>query len=159
MEESETAPIRGKAAAQIVPSGDFVYSLVLDQFLQNDCGGIPIDALECQKAAVEPGTQQMRQIRVDSLPLRMLLQCIEYLPAHCNQGSGRTRGSIQSPEQFLPRRFNASLQGYEILLSALSVVRVVSTLELNGIRRKLGCKRFEECGSGVARQSVVRRKS
>src|SRR5918996_5973522 len=66
MEKREAAPVGGEPAAQIVPSGDFVNRFVLDQFLENDRRRIPVDALKCEKAPIEPGPEEMLEVGLDA---------------------------------------------------------------------------------------------
>ena len=69
VEEREAAPVAFQPAAQVAPALHRVHRLVLDQLLQHDRRGAPVDALQAQEAAVEPGAEQVQQVRVDRVPV------------------------------------------------------------------------------------------
>src|SRR5207302_6183034 len=104
------------------PSMDRVHRLVLDQLFEHDRGGAPVDALEAQEAAVEPGAQQVQQVRVGGAPLRVRLEALEQLPAHRHQLGGAARCHVEPAEQLLPCRLDAVLQAAQVLGSGLGLV-------------------------------------
>jgi hypothetical protein len=55
MKESEAAPVRCKAAAQVIPALDLVDCFIGDQLLQHRGRCLPpVYAPELEKAAIEP---------------------------------------------------------------------------------------------------------
>ena len=114
MEEGEAAPVRLEAPAQVAPPLDRVHRLVLDQLLQHDRRGAPVDALETQEPAVEPRAQQVHEVVVDHPPMRMRLHALEELAAHLHQGGGAAGGHVEAAEDLLPRRLDRLLQPREV---------------------------------------------
>jgi hypothetical protein len=110
MKKAETAPVGGEASAQVLPAGDFMHCLVLNELFEHDRRRAPVDALEFQKAAVEPRTEQMREVRIDGRQLRRRFQLARQPPAHIDQCGGGARRDVQPAEQFLARRFDGALQ-------------------------------------------------
>ena len=68
VEEGEAAAILRQPPPQIVPAVDRMHRLVVDQLLEHDRGRAPVDALEHQETAVEPGAEQVQEIGVDRAP-------------------------------------------------------------------------------------------
>ena len=54
MKERETTPVIGKAPAQVIPSPNLVYRLVLNELFQNQRRRLPTDAFDPQEASIEP---------------------------------------------------------------------------------------------------------
>ncbi len=65
MEEGEAAAVGRQAAPQIVPAMDLVDRLVCDQLLQHRGRRLPVDAPQFEKAAIEPGGEQMPEVGVE----------------------------------------------------------------------------------------------
>ena len=70
MEEPETAPIRLQAAPQVAPVEDLVHRFVFDDLFEHEGGGTPVDAPDLEEPAVEPGAEQVEEVRVERLELR-----------------------------------------------------------------------------------------
>ena len=71
MEEGEAAAVGRKAAPQIVPALDLVHRLIGDQLLQHRGRRLPVDPPQFEKAAVEPGGEQMLEVGVEQLQFRL----------------------------------------------------------------------------------------
>ena len=66
MKEGVAAPVhRIDAAAQIVPVADLMHRFIADDLFQNIRGRRPVDPAQHEKAPVEPGGQQMRDVAVE----------------------------------------------------------------------------------------------
>ena len=68
MEKRIAPPIFLEPAPQVVPSLNLMDGFVLDQPFENQRGCSPVDTLEHEEAAVEPGAEQMNQVGVDRGP-------------------------------------------------------------------------------------------
>ncbi len=111
MEEGEAAPVRRlETVAQILPGADLVHGLVADDLLENIGGRRPIDRPQHQKARIEPGGEEMREVGIDAVELSLLLQGAQQLLAHAHQrgGAALARGSaVGSAPGDAARRRNA----------------------------------------------------
>src|SRR6476620_9273456 len=74
MKKAVAAPIRLEAASQITPSLNLVHSLVFNHPLQYDRGLVPVDSLQQQGARIEPGAEQVEEVRIDAGPHGMCVQ-------------------------------------------------------------------------------------
>ena len=154
MEEGEAAAVGGESAPQIVPAGDLVDGFVLDQLLERDRGGIPVDPLEREEAAVEPRAEQVLQVRIDAAPLRPYLELAEHFTPHRNQ-RGRPAGCrIEPAEELLPRCLHAALELDQVLLRGMRVVGLVGGVERLLIGSEFGYEAIEERGLRGVRQGV-----
>ena len=100
---------------QVFPAGDFVDGFVLDQLLEYQCRGAPVDALEPQKAAVEPRAEQVLEVRVDADPIGVCLQLAQQPAPHVDKRRGGARRHVEAAEQFLARRFDGALQRDQVM--------------------------------------------
>ena len=123
MEKGEAAAVGFEAPAQVAPAVDRMHRLVLDQLFEHQGGGAPVDALEAQEAAVEPGAQQVHQVQVDGAPVRVRLEPRQQPPAHLDQRGGAAGGHVEPAEQLLARRLDAVLQAQQVLGRRLGLVR------------------------------------
>ena len=103
MEERVTPPIGLEPPPQIVPPLNLVDRLVLDQALEDDGRGPPVNPLPDQESAVEPRSEQARQVRVDHAAVRVPVEGLEQAPPHVHEHGDPAAGQIEAPEQFLPR--------------------------------------------------------
>ena len=88
MEEAVAAPVgRLEPVAQVVPVPDRVHRLVADDLLEDVRRRRPVDVPEHQEAAVEPGAEQVGEVRVDPPKLRDA----------CGGASGAPRASAPAP--------------------------------------------------------------
>src|SRR5262249_14916482 len=109
MEEGEAAPVtRIEASAQVVPTLDLVYRLVFDDLFQDGCRRLPVYAAQHQKAAIEPGCQQMHEIAIDKSQRR--IGDGEKILAHGDDLGRGARRQVETTEEFLARAFNGALQ-------------------------------------------------
>jgi hypothetical protein len=114
MEEAEAAAVRGlHAPAKVVPALDLVHGLVADDPLQDIGRSGPVDPAQNEKAAVEPGIEEMDEIIVDAGKLRIPAAVLEQVLAHVDQGCRAARGEIEAAEQLLPRRLDSTQQRLE----------------------------------------------
>ena len=68
MKEGVTTPILGfQAPPQLVPVTDLVHRLISDDLAQEARRRRPVDPLEPEKACIEPGRQQVSQVRIQSV--------------------------------------------------------------------------------------------
>ena len=72
MEERIAAAIGFQTPPQIPPSLNLVDGFVLDQALQDDRRRLPVDPLQREKAAVEPRSEQVREVGVDLGAVRVV---------------------------------------------------------------------------------------
>jgi hypothetical protein len=144
VEEGEAAPVGLEPAAQLAPALDGVHRLVLDQLLQHERRGPPVDALEAQEAAVEPLAQQVQQVRVDDAPLGACLQLLQELRAHRYQSRRSARRHVQPPEELPAQRLDRLLQPRQVVRRRIGLVRRCAMADRLGRRRVIACQRFEE---------------
>ena len=71
MKKGEAAPVTAEPPPQIVPTVDLMHRFVFDYFLEDERRRLPIDSLQRQEPAVEPGSQQMLKDRIQRLELGM----------------------------------------------------------------------------------------
>src|SRR6266853_1773419 len=114
MEKRVAAPVGLEPAAQVVPALDLVHGFVLDQLLQHESGGTPVDALQDQESAIEPGTEQIGEVGLDARPMRMLGQAPQQPAPHLQEHADSSGRHVEAPEEFLARRFHGPLQAHEI---------------------------------------------
>src|SRR6267143_4690573 len=104
MEKRVAAAVGLEPAAQVVPALNLVHGFVLDQLLQDQGGSTPVDALQDQEAAVEPGAEQVGEIGLDACPMRMLGQALQQPATHLQQHTDSAGGHVEAPEELLARR-------------------------------------------------------
>ena len=154
MEEGEAAPVLIQTAAQIVPSIDLMHRLIFDQLFQHHGGRAPVDPLQRKEAPVEPGTQQMLQIAVDSLQFRIGAQVTDKKLAHCDNGGGAARREIQAPHQLLARGLDRSGQRLVVFRIRLLVIGGDGLFNLHLIGRHLLIQEIEEIELFLLRERV-----
>ena len=101
VEEPEAAPVRLQAAAQVVPVEHLVYRLVLDDLLQHEGRRAPVDTVQLEESAVEPGAEHVHEVVVHELELRAPGQRGEQGHAHRHDVAGPVRGGVHQPQQGL----------------------------------------------------------
>src|SRR5436309_15410534 len=99
MKECKTPPIIGKTPMQVLPSPDFVDGLVLDELFQNERRCFPTDALDAQKAPVEPRLQHVHHVSIEGLELRMLSEEAAKFGSDRDDRRRPVRYHIQDPKQ------------------------------------------------------------
>jgi hypothetical protein len=104
VEEAEAAPVWCKAAAQVIPALDLVDCFIGDQLFQHRGRGLPVYALEFEEAAIEPGPEQMTQVRVEWFQVRLTAQMSEQILAHGYQRCGAARHHVHAAQQLLAGR-------------------------------------------------------
>ena len=114
---------------------DRVHRLVVDQLLEHERRGVPVDALEAQEAAVEPRAQQVEQVVVEQ---RASAGCsssfFSSTPRISHQRGGAARRHVEAAEQLLARRLGGLLQPR----CRLSVDGVGLVGRRGGLERRLG---------------------
>ena len=113
MKERVTASVGLEPPSEIAPPLNLVDRLVLDEPLQHHRRRSPVDSAEHEEPAVEPASEQVRQVSIDARPLRMRRQRSHQVAPQldeCRRGAG---GQVQAPEQFLSWRFGSRLQSHE----------------------------------------------
>src|SRR5262245_17644967 len=109
MEEGEAAPVtRIEASAQVVPTLDLVYRLVFDDLFQDGCRCLPVYAAQHQKAAIEPGCQQMHEIAINKSQRR--IGDGKEILTHGDDLSRGARCQVEATEEFLARALNSAMQ-------------------------------------------------
>jgi hypothetical protein len=81
MEEAEAAPVGCKTAVQVFPAPDLMDGLMGDQLLQHRGRRLPVYAPEFEKAAIEPGSEEVTQVGVEWLQARLTAQVSEQILA------------------------------------------------------------------------------
>ena len=110
MEKGVAAPVRRiDAAAQIIPIADGVNGLIADDLFQDARGSRPVDALQDEKAAVEPGREEVDKIRIHHAEIIAVVHRVDDLLAHAHKCSGSVGRKIEPAEQFLPQRFGREM--------------------------------------------------
>src|SRR4029077_16167599 len=97
VEEGVAATVwRIDAPPQIIPTPDFVYSLVPDNLFEHDCWRRPVDMAQHQKTTIEPRRKQVDKVSVDrSKIVATMVQRIHQLLAHAHQSSSTARREIE----------------------------------------------------------------
>ena len=111
MKEPEAAPVRRQAALQVLPVEDLVYRLVLDDLLEHESGGVPVDAPDLEEPTVEPGAEQVEEVRVERLELRQIRQSLQQRLAHCEEIGHAVRRGVEKAEQVAARRLGGPREG------------------------------------------------
>jgi hypothetical protein len=124
MEKRIAAAVGLEPAAQVVPALNLVHGLVLDQLFQHQGGSAPVDALQDEEAAVEPGTEQVGEIGLDARPMRMLGQAPQHSAPHLQQHADPAGCHVEAPKELLARRLHRALQAHEIFRGRLFAVGV-----------------------------------
>ena len=111
MEECKATPVHGiEAAAQIVPTFDFMHSFVGDDFFKNGGGRLPVDAAQDEKTAIEPRLQKMLQVAIDGGQIQFGLRRAQEFVAK-RDDLGRSAGrKIETAEKLAPRALGCFLQ-------------------------------------------------
>ena len=105
VEEGVAAPVRRiDAPPQFVPVADLVHRLVADDFFEQRRRRRPVDPAQHQKAAIEPGSEQMHEIAIDNGERRVLLHELQQVGAHRDQRGGAARRAIEPAEQLMTTR-------------------------------------------------------
>jgi hypothetical protein len=81
-----------------------VDGLVGDQLLQHRRRGLPIDPPELEEAAIEPRRQQVTQIGIEGLQVRLAAQVGEQVLAHRHQRRGAALRHVHAAKQLLAGR-------------------------------------------------------
>src|SRR3954449_5693066 len=68
----------------------------------------PSDALHHQKAAIEPGIEEMDEVVLDADQVRVAVPMLNQIFAHTHQRSGAARSQIETAEQLLAGRLHRS---------------------------------------------------
>src|SRR5690348_4847326 len=102
MEEGVAASIeRLHPPAQIIPALDRVNRLILYDPLQDVGRGRPGDALHHQKAAVEPGIEEVDEIILDAGQVQIVAAMLDQIFAHADKRSGAAWREVETPKQLL----------------------------------------------------------
>src|SRR5215471_10140807 len=143
MEKSVTAAIGLQPAAEVAPSMNLMDGLILDQLFQNGGGGVPVNFLEHEEAPIEPGGEQMSQIRRDG-GLRGVRARRQQMAAHLHQPARAAGRHVKPAKQLLPRRLDGALQADQIFRGWILAVSIARTSNLVRIRRKFLHQPVEE---------------
>ena len=111
VKESEAAPIRLEATAQIVPVEDLVHCFVLGDFFEHEGRCSPVDAVQLEEPAVEPGTEHANEIIVHHLELRAPGQCVEQGRAHREDVARSVRSGIHQVQELMTPRLGRRPEG------------------------------------------------
>ena len=103
MEECVAATVGFEAPAQVVPPLDLMYRLVLNQALEDDRRCLPVDSLQRQEAAVEPGAKQVCEVVVYRRAIGMIRERLQKAPAQVDESDRPARCHVPSAEKLLPR--------------------------------------------------------
>ena len=110
VEEGVAAPVRRvDAPAQVVPAVDAMHRFVTDDPFQDARGRRPVDAPQDQKAAVEPGGEEMDEIRIHDAEIVAMIHGVDDLLAHMHERGGAVGREVKPAEQFLPQRFGSEM--------------------------------------------------
>ena len=137
MEERIAAAIRLQATPQIAPALNLMNGFVLNETLEDDGRRLPVDALEGQKATIEPRLEQVRQVGVDFSATWMVGQRGQQPPTHIDEDRRSARRHVAPPEQLLPRRFNRLLQRQQVgrrLVESIRIGRLANVFGIDGER-------------------------
>ena len=115
VEEGVAAAVLGiETSAQVAPVLDGMHRLIADDLLQHRRGGVPVDGLQHQKAAIEPGGEQMCEVGVQRFELRVLLDDLEQVGAHAHDFIGAAGAQVQTAQQRLAPGFAGGEQRAQV---------------------------------------------
>ena len=144
VKEPEAAPVRLQAALKVLPVEDLVHRLVLDDLLQHERGSAPVDAPEVEEPAVEPRAEQVEEVRVERLELRVLRQDVEQRLAHREEVRHAVRRGVEEGEQLAARRRGGAREGSRGPRAGRRPVVVDSPFEAGRLRAELMGEEPEE---------------
>src|SRR5215470_8392751 len=99
MEKTEAAAVVLQAPPEIVPVANVMHRLVLDKVFEDRRRGVPVDPPQFEKAGVEPGPQQMLEIRGNRRPFRMAGGALQHTTPHLDERRRAGGREIQPAEQ------------------------------------------------------------
>ena len=88
---------------------------VLDDFLENIGRALPVDASRDQKAAVEPGAEEVLEIQVGPTEGRIVLEQLEQAGTHLHQFAGGAGNPVDAAQQLLSLGLGGLQQHAEVL--------------------------------------------
>ena len=144
MEEPEAAPVRLQAAAQVVPVEHLVHRLVLDDLLQHEGRRAPVDAVQLQESAVEPGAEHMHEVVVHELELRAPGQRVEQGHAHRHDVARSVRGGVHQAQQLLAPRLGRRRQRRRGVRIRRRAVAFEGRVEGGGVGAQIVAQELEE---------------
>ncbi len=145
MKERVAAPVDGiDAAAQIVPVADLMHRLIADDLFQDVGGRRPVDPAQHEKAPVEPGGQQMRDVAVEPGKALVRRLHVKQIGAQRHQLAGGVRRAIEPAEQFLPPRFGSKMQVAGVVVARLRPPGLDGLRQLLPVRAVVAGQRLEE---------------
>ena len=106
-ERVEPAVRRIEPAAKLLPGRDFVHGFVADDFFENIGGRRPFDPPQNEKAAIEPGGEQVPEVAVERVQRRAVLDCLGEGLAHLHQRERASGRMVEPADELLPRRLRA----------------------------------------------------
>ena len=65
---------------------------------------MPVNAAQLEESSIEPGAEQMLQIKIERLEFRVVTQMTQQLLAHGDQSRRAAGRHVHPPQKFLARR-------------------------------------------------------
>ena len=92
------------APPEFVPVADFMHRLVADDLLEDRRRRRPVDPAQHEKAAIEPGAEEVLKIAVDDGEAAVAAQGLEEVGAHRDERRRAARSAVEAAEELLPAR-------------------------------------------------------
>ena len=89
---------------------DLMHGFVADDLLEDVGGRRPIDRPQHQKAGIEPGGEEMREVVVDAVEAAIFPHGSQQLFAHAHQRRRAARREIEATDELLATRFGGRMQ-------------------------------------------------
>ena len=103
VEEGVAAAVRRiDAPPELVPVADFMHRLVADDLLEDRRRRGPVDAAQHEKAAIEPGAEQVLKIAVDDGEAAIAAQGLDEIGAHGDERRRSAGSAVEAAEKLLP---------------------------------------------------------
>ena len=144
VKEAEAAPVRLQPPAQVVPVDDLVHRLVRDDLLEHERRGAPVDAMQVQESAVEPGAEHVHEVVVHELELRMSGEGVEQRDAHGEDVAGAVRSGVHQAQELLAPRLGRRGQGCRRLRVRVRPVAFERRFEACRLRAEVAAQELEE---------------
>ena len=122
-----------------------MHRLVLDDLLQHERRGAPVDAVQVEEPAIEPGAEHVHEIVVDELELRPPGQCVEQGDPHRQDVARSVRGGVHQTQQLLAPRLGRRRQGRCRLRTGRGAVAFNGRFEGGRFGAEVGAQELEEC--------------
>ena len=144
VEESEAAAVRLQSPAQIFPVEDLVHRLVLDDLLEHERRRAPVDSVQIEESAVEPGAEHVHEVGVHKLELRAPGQRVEKGDAHREDVARAVRSGVHQAQELVAPRLGRRRQGRRRFRGRRGAVAFQGGIQSCGLGAEIAAQELEE---------------